>query len=240
MYSSRGSTRLTVIVTGFEMYGASLRWRVSHNSHLPQVIDGCSKLFFTLSISLGSVTFGVYLGSLVAPHIRPLRPPPRLLRYSLAVLSILIYFATYPTYFHLSSSFRHQATAALLFCYPGVLTRYVLSIKLNPLLKALPLGTFTANMFGTALLAMLHVLQGLPSPVSPNACALLQGIGDGYCGCLTTVSTFAVEVTTLKAGRAWVYAALSVVLGQLLVLVICGPSFWAGRVSAQGSCTFAG
>lgn len=204
--------------------------------HVSQVIDGCTKLFFTLSLSLASLMFGVYLGSLLAPHIRPPRPPSRVIRFSLTILSILIYFASYPAYFHLPFSFRHQATAAILFSYPGVLTRYVLSIKLNPLLKSLPLGTFIGNLFGTALLATFHVLQGLKDPVSPDACELLQGLGDGYCGCLTTISTFAVEVSTLKARRAWVYATLSVVLGQLLVLVIAGPSFWAGHVSAQGSC----
>lgn len=166
--------------------------------------------------------------------------PARPVRYSFTVISVLIYAATLPAYFRLPASFRHQATAALLFSYPGTLTRYFLSIKLNPLSKALPLGTFTANMFGTALLAAFHVLQNVSaSPVTDSACALLQGLLDGYCGCLTTVSTFAAEIASLATRKAWRYALLSWVGGQLLILVIQGPSFWSAGVDEQRRCSFA-
>jgi len=126
----------------------------------------------------------------------------------------------------------------LLFAYPGALTRYLLSLKLNPLMKTMPLGTFTANMFGTALLGTFRVLQSTSSPVSPNACSLLQGLGDGYCGCLTTISTFAAELATLQEWKAWFYGALSWCTGQLVLLVVLGPSFWAGNVHEQVTCSF--
>lgn len=203
---------------------------------LSQVIDGCTKIFFTLSVSLASFSFGIHMGTLLAPFVPVLRPPTPFVRHTITVLSILTYFATYPTYFRLSPAFRHQATAALLFSFPGTLTRYLLSIYLNPRFKLMPVGTFTANSVGTAVLAMLHVMQGLPNPVSANACAVLQGLADGYCGCLTTVSTFAAEVSALTIKRRWFYATLSIVIGQLLMLLIMGPSFWAGGVSEQGSC----
>ncbi|KAI0053010.1 hypothetical protein FA95DRAFT_1509401 [Auriscalpium vulgare] len=209
-----------------------------HRDWLRDVIDGCTKIFFTLAISLASLSFGVHIGTLIAPYIPVLRPPTPIIRHSITVLSILTYFATYPAYFRMSPSFRHQATAALLFSFPGTLTRYLLSIQLNPRYKLMPVGTFTANSLGTALLAMCHVLQGLPNPVSDNACAVLQGLADGYCGCLTTVSTFAAEVSALTVGKRWFYATLSIAVGQLLMLVILGPSFWAGGVSEQGSCEF--
>jgi CrcB protein len=162
----------------------------------------------------------------------------RSFRYSLTVLAVLFYAGTFPAYFYLPAEYRHKATAALLFAYPGALTRYLLSVWLNPLAKTMPAGTFTANAIGTALLGLFHVLQDKPTPVSPNACALLQGLGDGYCGCLTTVSTFATEVMTLREWKAWHYAAVSWVTGQLLLLVILGPSYWAGHVKKQPTCTF--
>jgi len=205
---------------------------------LRNVIDGCTKLFFTLSISLASLSFGVHLGSKLAPFTPSISPPRPLARYTLTVISILAYAASFVTYFKLSISFRHQATAALLFSYPGTLTRYLLSIRLNPLVKTLPLGTMIANSFGTALLATVHVLQGLPHPISSNSCNVLQGIADGYCGCLTTVSTFAAELSALSDKKRWLYASLSIVVAQLLILVIMGPSFWAGGVNDRlgGTC----
>ncbi|KAI0068818.1 hypothetical protein BV25DRAFT_1866744 [Artomyces pyxidatus] len=203
---------------------------------LRDVIDGCTKLFFTLSVALASFSFGIHVGTILEPYIPIIRPPRAYIRHSITLLSILIYFATYPAYFHLPTSFRHQATAALLFCFPGTLTRYLLSLQLNPRYKLIPVGTLVANSFGTAILAMCHVLQGLPNPVSANSCALLQGVADGYCGCLTTVSTFAAEVTALEIRKRWFYATLSIVVGQLLMLVVLGPSFWSGGVSPQGTC----
>lgn len=182
--------------------------------------------------------FGVYIAHSILPYLPPLTPPKRNVRYFLTVLSILTYAATFPAYFRLPANYRHQATAALLFSYPGTLTRYLLSINLNPRIKLFPLGTFTANTLGTALLGLFHVLQGMPSAVSPNACSLLQGLGDGYCGCLTTVSTFAAEVDALEGWKASLYVILSWVVGQLLLLIIMGSSFWAGHVSEQLTCSF--
>ncbi|KAI0268381.1 CrcB-like protein-domain-containing protein [Gloeopeniophorella convolvens] len=209
-----------------------------HRNGLRDVVDAFTKIFFTLSISLASLSFGVHIGTLLVPFVPKRRPPPAIARHMVTVISILVYFATFPTYFRLSASFRHQATAALLFSFPGTLTRYVLSITLNPRLKLLPAGTLAANSFGTALLAMLHVLQGLPNAVSPNACSILQGLGDGYCGCLTTVSTFAAEVSALTVGKRWLYASVSIVIGQVLMVLIYGSSLWAGNVSAQATCAF--
>jgi CrcB protein len=192
-----------------------------------------------MAISLAALSFGTHLGHLLAPFIPSIPPPPKVLRYSLTIVSILTYAATFVTYFRLPHSFRSQATAALLFSFPGTLTRYLLSVSLNPLSKSMPVGTFAANTFGTALLAMFHVLKGLPRPVSPVACDILQGLGDGYCGCLTTVSTFAAEVSALTVRRRWIYATVTIVTGQLLVLIILGPSFWAGNIvdSSTGSCS---
>ncbi|KAH7914182.1 CrcB-like protein-domain-containing protein [Hygrophoropsis aurantiaca] len=209
-----------------------------HRNGLRDVIDGLTKTWVTLVLSLSSLWFGTHVCGLIAPHIPAPRTPSKFVRRALTVIAVLTYAATFPAYFLLPANFRHQATAALLFSYPGTLTRYLLSANLNPRLKIMPLGTFTVNALGTALLGMFHVLQGVPSAVSPNACSLLQGLGDGYCGCLTTVSTFAVEVDALETWKAWFYVAVSWLTGQLLLLVIMGSSFWAGGVREQVTCVF--
>ncbi|KAI0921847.1 hypothetical protein AcW2_006699 [Taiwanofungus camphoratus] len=210
-----------------------------HRDWLRDVIDGLTQLVFTLALSLVSVQFGAHLASLIVPLVPALPSPPRRwARYTLSALAVCVYAATFPAYFRMSPAFRHQATAALLFSFPGTLTRYALSIGLNPRLRLFPLGTFAANMFGTALLGAFTVLQSTRGPPGGTACAVLRGLSDGYCGCLTTVSTFATEVAALEDKKSWLYVAISVVTAQLLLLVIMGSSYWAGHVSEQMTCTY--
>lgn len=153
---------------------------------------------------------------------------------------MLIYAAAYPAYFRLPARYRHEATAALLFSFPGTLSRYLLSVHLNPRLKLFPLGTFVANTFGTALLGTLQVLQSIRAPdtLSPNACSVLKGLADGYCGCLTTVSTFAAEVDALENRKSWLYVAISWLVSQILLAIIIGPSLGPGHVSRQITCRY--
>lgn len=205
---------------------------------LQNFLDGLTKTWVTLVVSLASLSFGVHVCGLIVPYFPAPRPPSRGFRYTLTVASVLAYAATFPAYFYLPADFRHQATAALLFSYPGTLSRYLLSIYLNQRSKYFPLGTFAANAIGTALLGLFHVLQNLPSSVSPAACSLLQGLGDGYCGCLTTISTFAAEVVALGGWKPWLYVVISWCMGQLLLLIIMGTSFWAGHVNERMTCTF--
>jgi fluoride exporter len=209
-----------------------------------QAVDGITKTAVTLALAVGALSLGAHLGrnlsqSSVAGHLRlPRTIPPRPVRYALSALSVLIYVATIPVYVRMPHAWRHQATAALLFSYPGTLARYLLSVSLNARWKALPLGTLAANALGTALLGLFHILQNKHESVSPDACSLLQGLGDGFCGCLTTVSTFAAELVALEERKRWRYLLISFAAGQLLLLVMLEPSFRAGGVRESRSCSF--
>lgn len=205
-----------------------------------QFIDGLGKSVFTLSFSLASVSFGYNMANLIAPYLPTFKFPRKAVRYSWTVLAVCMYAAVFPAYFQTSERIRCAATAALLFAFPGALTRYLLGIWLNQRSRALPLGTLFANLFGTALLGGLHVLQGLPNAVSPNACCILQGLGDGYCACLTTVSTFAAEMRDLKWWKAVRYCIISWGAGQLLLVLIVGSSMWAGGVAKEATCSYHG
>ncbi|KAF9464491.1 CrcB-like protein-domain-containing protein [Collybia nuda] len=210
-----------------------------HRSGFQNFIDGTGRTFFTLSISLASVAFGEQLAAGLSHRLPRIPPPNHIVQITITVLSIASYLAVFPAYFLLPTNFRHQATAALLFAFPGTLTRYLLSVHLNTLVKALPFGTFTANSAGTALLGGFTVLKNIShSPLSPGICSILQGLSDGYCGCLTTVSTFAVEVRSMKGWRGFWYVLASWSVGQLLLLTILGASFWTGRAKEQMTCTF--
>ena len=72
------------------------------------------------------------------------------------------------------------------------------------------LGTLTVNVAGSAVLGVLLGLQ----QVSPAVVAL---VGTGFCGSLTTFSTFGADVVRLAearaVGRAVAYLTGSVLLG---------------------------
>ena len=79
-----------------------------------------------------------------------------------------------------------------------------------------PCGTFAANMLGSWVLAaaMAAAKFGL-SYHAIDAQAALYGVVTGFCGCLTTMSTFALELHTLPREAGYFYAAASVAGAQL-------------------------
>ncbi|EAU84860.2 hypothetical protein CC1G_00379 [Coprinopsis cinerea okayama7 len=240
----------TALTTGFcgslttfsswqlEIFNAWINAGGYPRSGLYNAADGIGISSVTLCMSLGSLAFGYDVASVALSRLKFPAFPPWWQRYAITLLSGLMYIATILTYLFLPARFRHQATAAILFSYPGALTRYLLSIALNTRFKILPVGTLTANILGSGLLAAFHVLQSLNTPFSSNTCSLLQGLIDGYCGCLTTVSTFAAEIRDLGWWKACRYAFISWGLGQIVMLLVIGPALWTGSAQDQRTCSF--
>ncbi|KAK2466260.1 hypothetical protein APHAL10511_001902 [Amanita phalloides] len=203
----------------FEVWSAWTNADNSRRGGLGNAVDGIGLTVYTLSICAAAFLFGQHVISLLLAtfgQFGTVQAPSRFVRHTLVILSVLTYAGTFPAYFLMSSRFRSQATAALLFSYPGALTRYLLAIQLNLRIKAFPLGTFTANVLGTALVGIFHVLQNKPvDPLTPTACRTMQGLIDGYCGCLTTISTFIAELYELNGWRSFLYAFLSWGISQL-------------------------
>ena len=165
--------------------------------------------------------------------------PRPAVRYALAVVGVLIYAATFPAYAKLPPSYRSQAVASLLFSFPGALSRYLLALSMNVVMEKIPLGTMAANIIGTALLGVFHVLQNKRPHVSPHACSTLQGLIDGFCGALTTISTFAVELNAMEGSRyAWIYGGISIVISQLLLVVIILPAHALSNVPFVRTCAY--
>lgn len=71
-------------------------------------------------------------------------------------------------------------------------------------------GTLTANVLGSFLLGALLSESALAARLSPDVRLMF---GTGFCGSLTTYSTFAAEITTLSAPFAASYVGLTYGLG---------------------------
>lgn len=69
-----------------------------------------------------------------------------------------------------------------------------------------PWGTLVVNVTGCL------VLGGLAGAGIARSAPLLALLGTGFCGALTTYSTFSYETLRLIEGRSYLYAALNVVV----------------------------
>ncbi|MEU0520215.1 CrcB family protein [Streptosporangium sp. NPDC006007] len=86
---------------------------------------------------------------------------------------------------------------------------------------AFPWGTFTVNVAGSALLGFLAAL--------PAHSAVLALAGSGFCGALTTYSTFAYETVRLAESGARLLAVINVAASVTAGL----GAAWFGVVVAQ-------
>lgn len=102
----------------------------------------------------------------------------------------------------------------------GAYLRYLLSF-LNPKIKDFPLGTFIANVFGSWLIALWTTLAKFEVPYHHhNITAVLYGLSTGFCGCLTTISTFVNELDVLPRKKMYIYGFASFIAAQIGVILI--------------------
>ena len=97
----------------------------------------------------------------------------------------------------------------------GALLRWQLGNKLNSVFPTIPPGTLVANLLGAYVVGLGVAFFAAFSAISPEWRLLLI---TGFCGGLTTFSTFSAEVTSLlQQGRlVWAFAAIAVhVVGSL-------------------------
>lgn len=131
---------------------------------------------------------------------------------------------------------RGQALFAIVFAPAGCVLRFYLSIKLNRVAISFPLGTFAANILGTCVLGMAWDLQYSSLAIDTVGCQVLQGVEDGFCGALTTVSTWVLELDGLRTHHAYIYGACSLGLSLTLLTTIMGSLRWTEGFAAS-SCT---
>lgn len=185
-------------------------------------------IILTVATSLSGLSAGAHLASALEP-LTPSLPYPatRRLADRLAVFLALgcwagaIVLAAVPP----AGYWRGAAVYALVFAPVGCLLRFYASLWLNGLRPGFPLGTFAVNVFGTAVLGMAWDLQHVPVG-GVVGCQVLQGVEDGFCGCLTTVSTWVTELAGLRRKNAWMYGGASVVASFAVMVAIMGGLRW--------------
>ena len=107
----------------------------------------------------------------------------------------------------------------------GALLRWVLGTRLNSLFPTIPLGTLSANLIGGYIIGAAIGYFAQAANVAPEWRLFII---TGFCGGLTTFSTFSAEVVTLlQQGRfAWAAATIAVHVTGSLLMTLVGLATW--------------
>lgn len=103
----------------------------------------------------------------------------------------------------------------------GAVLRWFLGLALNAFVPAMPLGTLAANLLGGfvigAALGVFGQFQSLPPEIR-------LFVTTGFCGGLTTFSTFSAETVTLllRQQYAWTAAIVGAHLVGSLLMTLAG------------------
>ena len=103
----------------------------------------------------------------------------------------------------------------------GALLRWWLGLALNGLFPTVPPGTLVANVVGGYLVGLAIAFFATYSALAPEWRLLVI---TGFCGGLTTFSTFSAEIVTLlQQGRAtWAFVAAGAHLAGSLLATFAG------------------
>jgi CrcB protein len=101
----------------------------------------------------------------------------------------------------------------------GSVLRWAVSLKLNPLHQHIPLGTLTVNLVGGFIIGLALALFTRMTHIDPMWKLLIT---TGFCGGLTTFSTFSLEVVyLLQDGRVvWAIANMLLNLAGSLAMTL--------------------
>ncbi|CAO1616735.1 unnamed protein product [Sympodiomycopsis kandeliae] len=249
----------------FQAYGNQHHYN-RHGLH--NVMDALTQTFATLGLSLAALAAGMSIAKVIPAssvirllslkkpqreetrksetiHKTPARSTKKLDLFCFIILGLGFWIgAAFLSAFQTHPQFR-PTTFAIVFSPPGAILRWYLSrwnsASLSKRWPYWPLGTFTANMLATAILAAVFVGQHYgPSGTHQAAstvlqCHILYALQEGLCGCLSTVSTFAVELRNIKPRRRAVgYAVGSYTIGIAICVLIIGAPWWSRGM--DGSC----
>jgi CrcB protein len=107
----------------------------------------------------------------------------------------------------------------------GGLLRWGLGLKLNPIFPAIPPGTLSANLIAAYVVGVALAYFAQAPSIAPEWRLLII---TGFCGGLSTFSTFSAEVVTmLQEGRlGWATSAIGIHVAGSLMMTMAGIASW--------------
>lgn len=105
----------------------------------------------------------------------------------------------------------------------GSVARWMLSMRFNPLHQAIPFGTLAANLLGAFIIGMGLAWFNRMTNIDPMWKVLIT---TGFCGGLTTFSTFSAEVFFLLQEGRFGWAMVNVLVNLLGSFAMTALAFW--------------
>ena len=105
----------------------------------------------------------------------------------------------------------------------GSVMRWLLGMRLNPLHHAIPVGTLTANLLGAFIIGAGLAWFNRMTHIDPMWKLLIT---TGFCGGLTTFSTFSAEVVFLMQDGRFGWALLNVAVNLLGSFAMTAAAMW--------------
>jgi CrcB protein len=107
----------------------------------------------------------------------------------------------------------------------GALLRWLLGMQLNTVFPTLPPGTLAANVIGGYIIGVAVAFFATAPDIAPEWRLLII---TGFCGGLTTFSTFSAEVMALlQEGRlGWATGAIAIHVSGSLLATLLGMVSW--------------
>ncbi|KAI8378690.1 CrcB-like protein-domain-containing protein [Choanephora cucurbitarum] len=224
------TTGLCGSITTFSSWQLDIFKAFVNYNHLPHsrgknVLAGLSQLLVTLAMSFQGFRWGQHTATessvdvQVVPRgfsIQHLQWPD----YGVVCISLSCWLGVI-----LAAVWTHDTNKLVLACVfapLGALTRWSLSSLFNT--PHLPKGTLIANLVATVILAVLSLVRS--RPINGMSCLFTQALADGYCGCLSTISTWITELDSLPRKSSYVYGTISVVIAQCILFIVLGSSIW--------------
>ncbi|WGL98949.1 MULTISPECIES: fluoride efflux transporter CrcB [Arsenophonus] len=99
----------------------------------------------------------------------------------------------------------------------GGISRWLLSTKLNPLIALLPLGTYLSNVIASFILGIAFAYFANHYTLSPEWRLMVM---TGFCGGLSTFSTFSLEVMLSFQQQRYYHGFLEILIHVVSTLLV--------------------
>lgn len=110
----------------------------------------------------------------------------------------------------------------------GAVSRFLISLNLTKIYNVnLPIATFLVNIIGSFAIGFLYILFMGKTDLTP---ALKFALTVGFCGGLTTFSTFSLELFEMISHQQFMQAAIYALLSVLVCLVMTGIGVYCAKL----------